>query len=173
MGNTFEVFENSAEGTSRHDYACLNAADTFETAQNSDNSSSLKASGILPHLDIGGLERSITHGVASVAKDVFRCAGTVAKTAEHGAAEVAGTIMHIPARDWLDIGKAGLKVVQKEGTSLILDGVLVAKTKGTNLLSDAKLGLDLVTAATSPEGKDLAHKVAKAWADGEKEKERH
>jgi hypothetical protein len=173
MSNTFEVLVDPSEKTNRQDYGCPHAPDYLDTSQPRDNSVSLKASGILPHLDIGGSVSSIRNCVSGVAKDATQGAGSVLKMLGHGVAEAAETIVHIPAKDWAEVGKGAATIAQKDGTSLALDIILVAKTKGTNLASDAKFGLDLVSIAVSPEGKDLGHKVAKAWTDGEKARKKH
>lgn len=90
--------------------------------------------------------------------------------AERGIIETVKTLAHIPGKDVLEVGKALEQVVVKDGTSLVFDGIVVAKSKGTNLVADAKMAVDLLQTGTSKEGKDLYHSILKAWHDGEENK---
>ena len=176
MGYGLEVGATPPEKEKQCDKSCGNDGDQLNEFRalslKTENKavSENQSFGFLPHIDFGGMSDSFTTGAKNLLKEGSKVAEELGKKIGHETAEAVKTIENVPAKDWVEIGKAALKVGEKDGAILVLDGVAVGATDGTNVLADAKLGLDLYKTATSAEGKELGHKIAEAWRDGEKNK---
>ena len=120
----------------------------------------------LPNLTISGAENT----AKDVIKSVEHCAGNVSAAVK----DLPGTFetaKNIPLKDWMEVGKAGFKVAEKNGAPLVLDGIMIGATDGMDLVKDVKLGMDVVNLLTSPESKEFAKKLEAAFADGAKAKQ--
>jgi hypothetical protein len=130
MVHGIELSETKMEATAQQNSSLkISPEETFTALKNEPraNDASLKAQGILPYLNLSDGAAAPANGVERLAKDVARDAGTVAKTAAHGALESIKVLESVPSQDWLQFGKSTAKVFEKDGPSLVLDSVVIAK----------------------------------------------
>ncbi len=162
--------ERACEKSCANDGDQLNAFRGMALKTEAKPASENQSFGFLPHIDLSGMTDSLASSAKNLLKEGSKIVEDGAKKLGHETVEAVKTVESVPVKDWVEIGKATLKVAEKDGAILVLDGVAVGATDGTNVLADAKLGLDLYKTATSEEGKELGRKIAQAWRDGEKNK---
>ena len=120
----------------------------------------------LPNLTIGGATEKLT----DAAKSAEHIAKSVDKVVNDGP-EAFKNIKNIPMKDWMEMGKAALPMLEKQGPPLLLDGLIIGSTDGMDVVKDVKLGVDVLNLVTSPEAKNFAQKMEQGYLDGEKAKQ--